>query len=47
MTAYNEWMVKSNLQRITDGADPKKIVKVLRYNGYEKVADEVEKRSIK
>jgi hypothetical protein len=44
LNAYDLWCVKSNLNSIEQGADPKVIIATLRGNGYHKIADEVEKR---
>lgn len=48
LDAYGEWCVRSNLKRIMqEGLDPADVVKTLRANGYNDVADAVEARGTK
>ena len=44
MDAYDWFMVNCNLRAIAKGADSKIIIQTLRNNGYNKVANEVEKQ---
>lgn len=43
MSPYERWMVASNLRRIADGAPEATVVAQLRANGYERVANEVQR----
>lgn len=40
---YECWMVKSNLERIHEGAKPQELVATLRANGYARIALAVDK----
>jgi hypothetical protein len=43
---HEQWMVRSNLQRIADGeTTAEQNVLVLRANGYNRIADEVARRT--
>lgn len=41
LSAYEQWMVQSNLDRIAGGENAVAVVAVLRANGYARIADAV------
>jgi alanine racemase len=41
LSPFERWMVRSNLQTIEAGADPERIIAILKVNGYPRIAEAV------